>query len=94
MDYLFLVWFFIIGGAIITAIVMSKEIKKHRPVKMATNADIYIDAGETHMITTEDTFLRTHTTRVKVSSSSSGGSGGGGGGGSKPVSKSVSVKRK
>jgi hypothetical protein len=61
--------FFFIGGGIITAIVMALEIKKHRPVKAASCADYYIEASGTEMSHTEDTFLRTHTTRVKVASS-------------------------
>jgi len=59
---------FVIGGLIVTAIAMTIEIKKHRPVKTATNADHYIDKGETEMRVKEDSFLRTRTTRVKVAS--------------------------
>ena len=63
--------FFLIGGIIVTAILMAVEIKKHRPVKAATNADMYIIAGEAQMTVREDTFLRTHTVKTKVSSSDS-----------------------
>ena len=71
-----LISFFLVGGGLITGIVMYLEIKKHRPVKAATDADIYVNASETQMTTTEDSFLRTHTTRVKVASSNtSAGSG-------------------
>ncbi|MDR0294345.1 MAG: TPM domain-containing protein [Oscillospiraceae bacterium] len=71
--------FFIIGGGVTTAVVMAKEMKKHRPVKMAADADWYIAGGEAQMDAAEDTFLRTHTARVKVASSSphSGGSSSG-----------------
>jgi hypothetical protein len=62
--------FFLIGGIVITAIVMSREIRKHRPVKAAKCADYYIVDNEARMTATEDAFLRTHSTRVKVSSSS------------------------
>ena len=71
MDNIFilLLTFFLVGGGIITGIVMYIEVKKHRPVKAATDADIYVNASETQMTNTEDTFMRTHTTRVRVASS-------------------------
>jgi hypothetical protein len=68
-DIFIAILFFFGGGGVITGIVMAVEIKKHRPVKSATNADQYLVAGETQITNTEDTFLRTHTTRVKVASS-------------------------
>jgi predicted neutral ceramidase superfamily lipid hydrolase len=61
--------FFFIGGGIISAIILTVEYKKHRPVKAAACADDYITAEETQMTVTEDSFLRTHTTRVKVAAS-------------------------
>ena len=67
---LMLALFFVIGGGLITAIIMMIEVRKHRPVKMATDASHYIDMGETQMTVSNDSFLRTHSTRVKVSSSS------------------------
>ncbi|MCL1806253.1 MAG: hypothetical protein FWG31_00950 [Oscillospiraceae bacterium] len=72
MDFdviLYGILFFLVGGGGITAIVMVLEVKKHRPVKMAADADMYIKAGETQMTVVEDAFLRTHTTKVKVASS-------------------------
>ena len=63
--------FFVIGGIVITVIVMSNEIKKHRPIKAAKCADYYVVDNEVRMTATEDVFLRTHTTRVKIRSSSS-----------------------
>jgi hypothetical protein len=63
--------FFFIGGGIITAFAVYAEYKKHRPVKAAACADYYKVDEETIMTVTEDSFLRTHTSRVKVSSSSS-----------------------
>ena len=70
-DILTIILFFLLGGGGITASVMFIEIKKHRPVKEASNADLYIREGETQMTTTEDTFLRTHTTKTKVASKAS-----------------------
>ena len=64
-----MVLFFIIGGLIITAIVMAIEIAKHRPVRMARSADNYLVKDEVKMKETTDSFLRTHTTKTKVSSS-------------------------
>ena len=61
--------FFVAGGGIVTGIIMGIEVRKHRPVKSAANADHYIVMDETQMKNTEDTFLRTHTTKVKVASS-------------------------
>ena len=72
-DILLMLMFFFFGGGGITVVVLIKEYKKHRPVKTAADADWYIVPGEARMTTTEDTFLRTHTTRIKVSSSSSSG---------------------
>ncbi|MDR0325813.1 MAG: hypothetical protein LBI19_06955 [Oscillospiraceae bacterium] len=69
-DILTVVLFFFIGGGGITASAMFMEIKKHRPVKAASDADWYIKADETMMTTAEDAFLRTHTTKIKVASSS------------------------
>jgi len=70
-----MILFFVIGGVIITAVVMAMEIKKHRPVKAATDADKYIVRDETEMAVMEDTFLRTRTTRRKVASSNQHGAG-------------------
>jgi len=72
---LMLVLFFVIGGGIITGIVIAVQIAKHRPARIATSADRYIVEGGANMAVIEDSFLRTHTTRVKVSSSSSSGGG-------------------
>ena len=60
--------FFIIGGIIITAIILATEIRKHRPVKPAKCADIYIADGEARMTVKEDNFLRTHTVSVRIAS--------------------------
>jgi hypothetical protein len=60
------------GGGIITALIVIREVRKHRPVKSAKCADYYVVADETKMSVIEDSFLRTHTTRVKVASSSAG----------------------
>jgi len=65
--------FFFIGGGVITAIIMSVEIKKHRPVKSASDADMYLVSDETEMRVMEDSFLRTHTTRRYVGSNTSQG---------------------
>jgi hypothetical protein len=63
--------FFFIGGGIITAFIVYAEYKKHRPVKAAACADYYKVDEETRMTAQEDSFLRTHTSRIKVSDSSS-----------------------
>jgi hypothetical protein len=60
------------GGGVITALIVIREVRKHRPVKAAKCADYYVVADETRMSVVEDSFLRTHTTRVKVASSSAG----------------------
>ena len=67
----FLLAFFLVGGLVITPIVLVIEIKKHRQVKAAACADYYIVDNETRMTVSEDSFLRTHSTRVKVGSSGS-----------------------
>ena len=69
-----MVAFFFIGGGIITIIAMVKEVGKHRPVRLRFNADMYLVEDETQMRVVQDVFLRTHTTREKVSSSSSSNS--------------------
>lgn len=69
-----ILWFFI-GGGICTVVIMLMEVKKHRQVKIATNADSYITDGEANMSVVDDSFLRTHTTKTKVSSSSSSSGG-------------------
>ena len=71
---LLVILFFVIGGGIITGIAMYLQVKKHRPLKMATDADLYVVMEETQFSRVEDSLLRTHTTRTKVSSSNSGGS--------------------
>jgi hypothetical protein len=63
-----LVVFFAAGGFIAAGIAMAVEVKKHRPVKAAANADGYVVAEDTKFTATDDTFLRTHTAKVKVSS--------------------------
>jgi uncharacterized protein len=76
-----LLWFFI-GGVIIAFIFTLIEWGKHKPVKKAWNADFYVKTENVKMSVVEDRYLRSHETRVKVSSSSSGGGGGSRGGGS------------
>ena len=66
---LILLAFFIIGGGITTAIVMTHEIKKHRPIKTASNANQYIQASDTQITKKEDTFLKPNSTRIKIQSS-------------------------
>ena len=61
-----MILFFIIGGGIIAAIAVSSEIKKHRPVKAATEAQQYIVPGEAEMTVATDTFLRTELQRRRV----------------------------
>ena len=56
----------VIGGAGLCAAVMVIEIKKHRPVKAATDADAYIVGGSVRITSSEDTFIRTNTRTVKL----------------------------
>ena len=58
--------FFIIGGVIISVIATSAEIKKHRPVKTATDAQQYIVPGEAEMTVLQDNFLRTNIQRRRI----------------------------
>ena len=59
---------FLIGGIGAAALYATMELKKHRPVKMAVDADVYIVKGEGKMDVQTDTFVRTHTTRVRIQS--------------------------
>jgi hypothetical protein len=72
---LLLVLFFVIGGGIITGLVMASEIKKHRPVASATDAHEYIVPGKCEMTVSEDTFLRTNVQRIRIKSSQSSSGG-------------------
>ncbi|MCL2201890.1 MAG: hypothetical protein FWB75_07980 [Oscillospiraceae bacterium] len=72
---LLLILFFIIGGGIITGLVMASEIKKHRPVRAATDAHKYIVPGKCKMSVSDDTFLRTRVQRIKIKSSQSSSGG-------------------
>ena len=68
---------FAVGGIGLAAGVVTMEYKKHRPVRTATNADAYVNAGEASMDVETDTFLRTNTTRTKVASSAASSKSGG-----------------
>jgi len=64
----FVIIFFAAGGAIFSLIATIVQVKRHRPVKIAANANIYMTAAGVQMDSKEDSFLRTHTVRIKVSS--------------------------
>lgn len=54
---------------------------KHKAVRLATQANLYMDKSSFQITKAEDVFSHSHTSRVaKSTSSSSGGRGGGGGG--------------
>ena len=74
-----LILWIVFPGVLLAVILLIAEFAKHKPVKRATHADYYVEADNVNMSKTEDVFLRTRETRVKVSSSSSGGGGSGGG---------------
>jgi len=73
---------FLIGGVVFAVIFTLVEVGKHKPVKKAWNADYYVKDDSVKMSIVEDRYLRSHETRVKVSSSSSSGGGGSRGSGS------------
>jgi hypothetical protein len=71
-------------GLIIGLISMSAGVsaakKKHKPVRMATHADYYVDDKSVSMKVKTDTFLRKHEQRIKIISSNNTGGGGRSGG--------------
>lgn len=73
-------WFITLGGSIaISSIVVYIFISKHKGIKIATEADNYLDIPGIQYGTTVDNFLTTYTSRTYIgSSSSSGGRSGGG----------------
>lgn len=77
---------FSIGGIIISilgsSIFCGVNCLKHRPVKISTNANDYLDKSSFKVTKRTDTFVSTHTSRVARHTESSGSSGGSGGGGS------------
>lgn len=48
---------------------------KHKAIKLASNADSYLDKSSIVITNSKDTFVRTHTSRIARASSSSSGSG-------------------
>lgn len=70
----------VIVGIIVTIIALAIEISKHKPVKKATNADLYVKDENVNMSLIQDSFLRSHEVRTRVNNSSSGGGGGRSGG--------------
>lgn len=73
-------WFFgflfaIIASVLVPTIFCLVQKAKHKAIKLATNADSYLDKGSVIITDSKDTFVRTHTSRVAKSSSSSGGGG-------------------
>ena len=68
----------VIIGLIISLITVSMELGKHKPVKMATNADYYVKGENVKMNVVHDKYLRSHETRVRINNSSSGSGRSGG----------------
>ena len=63
---------------IVPSIVVGILISKNRMIRKASNANLYIQSGNTHITTRNDRFLTTHTTSVRITDSTSHSSGGGG----------------
>ena len=55
----------IILGIIITIMAVKAQMKKHRPVKIAACADLYVKPENVKMTTRTDTFLKRHEVRLK-----------------------------
>lgn len=73
-------WFITIGGSfLVPSLILWYFISKHKGIKLATNADDYIDRKNIIYGPKVDTFFTTHTSRVPVVKSSGGGSGSHGG---------------
>lgn len=69
----------LIGGAIVNLIAFL--ISKHNyKFKAKTNPNIYLSREETRFNSRDDRYLRSHTSRTRISSSSGSGGGSGGGG--------------
>ena len=73
----------IVGIAIgaIVALIVSLSVKAKYKFKTSTSASVYTSREKMVMRQAEDTFIGTHTVRVKIESSSGGGGGGHAGGG-------------
>lgn len=71
-----------IVGLVISLAAVFIELGRHKPVKSATNADFYVKDENVRMNVSQDNFLRSHETRVRVNNSSGSGGGGGRSGGS------------
>ena len=72
----------LISSIAIPTIVVIILISKHKGIKIATKADNYVDASKIIRRPNVDTFVNTHTTRIRVPKSSGSSSGGGRIGGS------------
>lgn len=81
-------FFSIISSFIGSSIFCLAKAFKHRPVKLSTNANDYLDSNSFKVSKRDDKFIRTHTERRSRPSDSSGSSSGGSGGSSTHVSSS------
>lgn len=66
----------VIGAA--TAIIVYFAIKSHYKFKSSANPSVYVSGEETRLSVKTDTFIRSYTTKVHISSDSGGSHGGGG----------------
>ncbi len=65
---------FLISIVVSTAFCMIQK-SKHKAVRLATNADTYLDRCSIKILNSKDRFVRTHTSRTPRTTSSSGSSG-------------------
>lgn len=70
----------IVGALTIPTVVLIIFISKHKGIKLAVEADNYIDKDKAASVISNDTFLTTHTSRVAIPKSTSSSSGGRSGG--------------
>lgn len=56
----------ILIGAVFTAILIIIKVMKHRPVRVALDADQYATAGSFQLTEKSDRFIRTHTTKIAI----------------------------
>ena len=71
--------FISLGGALLIAgIFVGINVSMHKSVKLATNADNYLDKEKSKIAPAKDAFLSTHTTFTIIPKSTGGGSSGGG----------------
>lgn len=67
--------------AVLVAIAVYFSVKSHYKFKVSCNPSVYVSREESHFTRQDDTFLRAHTSKIKIETSSGGGHGGGHSGG-------------